>query len=484
MVINDITNLGKLKMNRCYKPQGYGEVIDAQLHHFADASQDGYGVVSCVRLKNKDGKVHSQFMTAKARVAPLKPHTIVKLELTAATLAVRQDNMIRRAITMDIDSTVFWTDSQTVLKYIKNERARHPVFVANRIAVIRDGSDVSQWKYVPSKLNPADHASRGLSAEELTSKREWLHGPEFLNQPEENWPEPEENSTNKEESDTEQSRQSTEVYAAQIGELKTATDKLIEHYSDWIKLKKAVVWWLRFKQFLLKRSKKIGQDNLGKQRKAFTVEEMSNAEEAVIKYVQRQAFPKEISELGNIPERDNDRHNHQRTSLSKGNPLASLDPELTDGTLRVGGRLRHALIPQNAKHQGILPKNHHVSTLIIRHIHRTVNHQGQNHVLAELRHKFWIVKARTTIKSIINKCVICRKHQARAGSQKMADLPPSRVKPEEPAFARTGMDYFGPFEVRQGRITRKRYGVIFTCLNSRAVHIEVAESLDTSSCID
>lgn len=66
--------------------------------------------------------------------------------------------MLKREMEFPVDQTVFGTDSETVLKYIKNERARYHVFVANRISIIRDGSNVEQWRYVPIKLNPVDHA--------------------------------------------------------------------------------------------------------------------------------------------------------------------------------------------------------------------------------------------------------------------------------------------------------------------------------------
>ena len=126
---------------------------------------------------------HCEFVCAKARVAPLKTHTIVKMELTVATSA---DDLLKRELTTKINQTVLWTDSQTVLKY--NQTTRFPIFVGNRLAVIRDGSDISQWKYVPTKNNPADHVSRGLSATELVTKTEWLNGPDFLSQSEEAWP--------------------------------------------------------------------------------------------------------------------------------------------------------------------------------------------------------------------------------------------------------------------------------------------------------
>lgn len=66
----------------------------------------------------------------------------------------------------------------------------------------------------------------------------------------------------------------------------------------------------------------------------------------------------------------------------------------------------------------------------------------------------------------------------------MADLPVDRITPDEPPFSRVGMDYFGPIDVKQGRSLVKRYGVVFVCLASRAIHIERADSLDTNGCIN
>ena len=87
-------------------------------------------------------------------------------------------------------------------------------------------------------------------------------------------------------------------------------------------------------------------------------------------------------------------------------------------------------------------------------------------------------------RSILNRCYECRKVHGELGKQKMADLPPNRVTPGMPPFSFVGVDYFGPFTVKQGRCSVKRYGVLFTCLVLRAIHIEVSHTLDTSSFIN
>ena len=113
-----------------------------------------------------------------------------------------------------------------------------------------------------------------------------------------------------------------------------------------------------------------------------------------------------------------------------------------------------------------------------------VGHSGRNHMLSTLRRKYWILHANAAARAVIRECLACKLRRQRAGNQKMADLPVDRVSPELPPFTQVGVDYFGPIDVKQGRSTVKRYGVIFTCLASRAVHLEVAHSLDTDACIN
>lgn len=117
----DLVNIGGFKIGSCYKPEGFGQITSAQLHNFSDASETAYGTVTYLRLKNDKNKVHTTFVLGKARVSPLKQVTIPRLELTAAVLAVKVDKMIRSELQLPLGKSQFWTDSTSVLKYIKND---------------------------------------------------------------------------------------------------------------------------------------------------------------------------------------------------------------------------------------------------------------------------------------------------------------------------------------------------------------------------
>ena len=124
-----------------------------------------------------------------------------------------------------------------------------------------------------------------------------------------------------------------------------------------------------------------------------------------------------------------------------------------------------------------------MTTLVIQEAHKQNGHVGINHVLTYLRKRFWIVRGPSTVKGVISRCIPCRKLKQPPLVQQMAPLPEERLTPDKPPFSFVGVDYFGPFAVKVGRATHKRYGCIFTCLAVRAIHVEIAHSLDTSSFI-
>ena len=137
------------------------------MHYFSDASVEGYGQCSYLRLINEHDQVHCSFVVGKTRVTPLKHKTIPRLELAAATTSARMSEFVRNELEYPEIKEFFWTDSRVVLGYISNEAKRFHVYVANRVQQIRDLTDPNSWFYVETKSNPADEASRGLTAKQL-----------------------------------------------------------------------------------------------------------------------------------------------------------------------------------------------------------------------------------------------------------------------------------------------------------------------------
>ena len=472
----DLPKLSQLTIDRCFKPANFKDIASSQLHHFSDASEIGFGSVSYLRLVDSKGRIHCSILQGKSRLVPLKQVTVPRLELSAATVSVRLDKVLKRELELPLtDASTFWTDSTSVLRYIKNENKRFHTFVANRIAMVRDGSHPDQWRHVGGDVNPADDLSRGLSAEALLNSERWIKGPEFLWMPKEFWPPDPLSLGSVPDTDPE-----VKVNAkANVTSLAQPFCPLVEYFqrtSSWFRLKKSIAWFLRYRESLLMAStgKKVTKSTPATPKPPITVQEIKTAELDILKCVQQHHFPEEFHSLTQSA-------SNGVPHVKKNSCLRRLDPVLIDGLLRVGGRLDLASEPFDSKHQIILPKNDHVSNLLVEHYHQISGHSGKEYVLSLLRERFWIVKAGSAVKRVLSRCVNCRRRQGPACEQKMADLPVDRLTPDQPPFSRVGVDCFGPFQVRRGRSLAKRYGVIFTCLAIRAVHIEVAHSLDTDS---
>lgn len=478
--MEDLDALSEFKVERCVKPKGFGHPTHAQLHNFSDASEAGYGAVTYLRIQNNRSNIHVAFLLGKARVTPLKTITIPRLELTAAVLAVRVDLMLKAELKLPLQESVFWTDSTSVLKYIRNEDKRFHTFVANRISAIRGATKAVQWRYVSSKENPADVASRGIRVGEFIQSSSWMKGPSFLCRPEEEWP-ADEVETVIALDDLEVKREAM-VNVIDVEGSPDATGRLMAYFSDWMKLKVSVAWFFKLRSILLERQRQRREENGFNSTKsrphapagqALSAKDLQEAELAIIQYCQQQRFGEEIAALSS-----------GETTVSRQSVIYRLDPYLDNGILRVGGRLTRGSLPEETKHPIILHKDQHIVTLIIRYIHKQLGHSGRNHTLSTMRRRYWVTSANSAVRKVITECGFCRRYNGRAMEQKMADLPRERILPDHPPFTNVGVDYFGPIVVSKGRGTAKRYGVIFTCLACRAVHLEVANSLDTDACIN
>ena len=338
--------------------------------------------------------------------------------------------------------------------------------MGNRIAEIREKSELSQWRYCSSKENPADDASHGLSPGKLTSDCRWLNSPPFLKDSESTWPTTLLDELPRDDPEVIEVAQAKLLFNVEL----SSFDQLLKRYSTWKMLKIKVVWLTRFKGHLKNRHSKNCDCVRGKP----TLVELENAEYDIIRIIQRNKYFVEFETL-----------RRGKDKVKASSSIAKLNPFIgKDDLLRVGSRLEYAPLSDDAKFPPILSKHHPVAELIARHIHNNNAHIGQEHTLSLLRQRVWICQVRSLVRRIINKCFTCRRGHAPMLHQQMANLPPNRVTAYEPPFTYVGVDMFGPLFVKQGRSTIKRWGCIFTCMCSRAIHSEVAPSLETDDFIN
>lgn len=446
---NCVQDVQKINVPRCIKAPDFGEVATAELHTFSDASNTGYGQCSYIRLVDTTRRVHVSLLASKARVAPIKAVTIPRLELQAACGAARLASRIQDEMSIKDLKSYYYTDSKVVLGYINNTEDRFHTYVANRVEMIRSLTEPSGWKYIPTKENPADIASRGAEINYLNESI-WFSGPEFL------WCEPViipcQPQIETDPSDPEV-RKVTSLATKQEPELDSLDQKL-QRYSDW---NRAV------KDIAIVQQKLFGRDR-----------DLEAARRSIIRATQRECFSADMQRLA------------KKQDITKSSPIYRLNPFLDDqGVLRVGGRLQQSsLLSFEEKYPTILPKQSHTTTLIIRHCHQLAAHQGREATLSKIRSKgYWVVSAKSVVYKHVDRCIICKRIRGRPLIPQMATLPFDRLA-ETPPFTHCGLDCFGPFVVKDGRKEKKTYGLIITCMASRAVHMELLEDMTSDSFIN
>ena len=173
-------------------------------------------------------------------------------------------------------------------------------------------------------------------------------------------------------------------------------------------------------------------------------------------------------------------------SLTHSSEFSSLHKKLNlfedeAGLWRCGGRLSNANILYDAKHPILLPRDHHFTLLIVRRAHQRVLHNGVKDTLNEVRSKFWIVKGQSFVRSVIHRCVICRRFEGRPCLGPAPPLLPKFRVAEEPPFTFTGVDFAGPLFVKTGKAlsNNKVWICLYTCCVVRAIHLDVVPDLST-----
>ena len=467
----NMSKLSNLEIQRAVNPPDFSSVRQ-EIHTFADASTSGFGACSYLRSIDKQNNAHCSLIFGKSRVAPIKVTTIPRLELQAALLAAKQTAMLSEELQLDAECYL-WSDSKIVLGYINNDEKRFYTYVSNRLAQIHDISNKSQWHYVNTKQNPADLASRGVNSVESLSQSMWLSGPDFL------WNSalPEKLSVSGvEQFEVDQNDPELKKEVHVVVSHDTCVDTQAEYlldlcsrFSSWFK----AVHTLALVQKVIQNRHDILSKQAVNVYHSVTVDDIQVMSNRIVCAAQACSFSTEIECL------------RSGKTIPKTSSLYKLDCFLdSEGAIRVGGRIKHAKVTGVENHPFIMPKSSHISEIIVRHYHNACGHQGRTTTMGAVRSAgFWIVGLHGIVSSQIQKCTKCRRLRRPTENQKMADLPADRVEVAAP-FTYTGCDVFGPYTVKDRRTSIKRYGLIFTCLSSRAVHIEMLDDLSTDSFIN
>ena len=214
-----------------------------------------------------------------------------------------------------------------MLYIIHNSRKRFPVFVFNRVFIIERHTDVSNRKYIPSKINPANITTKPITIEAFLNSKTWSNGPKFLLLSQNNWPEPPPILLDLPSNLSPLSSSSAAKTLATVSKSKPfPIEILINRYPSFDRLKKCVTWLIRCKHFL---HLKVKNNDSRFVFSALSIDELQNAELCLIKYIQEREFSAVISFITN------------GGLLTGSFPryLLKLKPILVDGVLRVGGKL-------------------------------------------------------------------------------------------------------------------------------------------------
>ena len=444
--------IGDLSCVQIVLDRKLGNFCTPNLHIYADASPKCYGVVAYLVENN-----FVQFLVAKSRVAPTKAPSLAQLELTAVNIGARLGKYIKitYAKYIAIKTIVLFTDSLNVVAWLKSTVVSNKPYVRQRVSNIRDLLPEANIAHVPGNQNPADYLTRGQSTKEFMR-----HSPSYLNP---------EYSLTCENSEKEILTVTNTVVATPIklAEIEVFHEPVIDvkNYSSFPKAVRVTSYVLKFiaklKRSILKTSNEIVPSNL-------SVKDLKSAETALIKIYQYSYFT-DIVEFF---------RSNGKIKIAP-NLVHQLNLVLVDDIIKVKTRLQHSNVDERSVWPVLLPRHCPLTALIIRNAHTHLLHSGVNAVLCHLRERWWVPAGRQAVRAVLRKCVPCKKVIGKPyTSPRDPPLPSERVLGARP-FQFTGLDYSGAIEVKDKKSIIKAYIALFTCLITRAIHLELAESLST-----
>ena len=449
-----------------------------QLHGFCDASNSAFCCVVYLRCIFDD-RVEVKFILGKSRLVLTHQNNwvISRKELQSAKMCAEVMLLAQKSFSHIDCSIHFWTDSKVVLGWITNSDLMLARFVKRRVDSILSVAPSSAWKYVSTAQNPADVGTRETSCNNSYFVDLWLNGPDFLLL----------NSVNvNSESVPIVCRTSVQpnglADCSQYG-----LDKLTDSVSSLYILKKRLAYLVAFTQFVVDKAKGIKF-----KKPDLNVTYLDLAFIKAVKYVQSQSFGAAMHVLSAGSPDDFEAfiksrlktatNNDDKRRVNELKALRNLRPCVgPDELFRIDGRLENADLPVDMKHPLILPGRHHLTRLIVLYEHTKSGHAGPSYTLMNTRQRFWIIHGIGSVKHYLAECGKCSILKAKPVRQLMADLPECRLTLANKPFKFCGLDYLGYYYFREGRSNRKAWGLLFTCLCTRCLHVEVVTSLDLDS---
>ncbi|XP_065180039.1 uncharacterized protein LOC135810477 [Sycon ciliatum] len=467
------------------------------LHIFTDASKDAYAAAAYLQVQIPDSNKYTvNLIFSRSRLTPSanKPSkkqsvTIPRMELLGVVMGFRMVKFIQSQLQLQNNiPTYLWTDAKCVLHWLTTPH-HLSTFVANRVKEVKSNQQL-QFRHVQSQDNPADIATRGLQPEELKESSLWWQGPAWLAGDKEDWPTGKLIVTQEDIAEADKERRSplitigntaavindsTETYSLQAAEQRVSSLRSLLRTTAiclrfigkkiWSKVSSSTREKLRPKIPL---AATVFDD--ASRTKYVAASDLSIAEKIIIRQHQRQNFTDAFKAIGS-----GTRHPLQDQLGLR------LDAE---GLLRCHGRLDNAQLPEDATRPMLISRHSKLSTLIIREVHARLIHAGVSHTLAQIRQKYWLPQGRAAVKAVLSKCVICQKHEGQPFRlPQMPQLPAERVQQSHP-FQYIGLDYLGPFSVNISSTTQKVWVCLFTCMATRAVHLEVVMGLTTAQFVN
>ncbi|XP_023289117.1 uncharacterized protein LOC111674124 [Orussus abietinus] len=396
--MKDLKNITGCTVPRCYAVRAQ-QPIDAELHVFCDASEKAFAAVAYWRLRYDATTTDVAFIAGKSRVAPLKLVSIPRMELQAAVLAVRLAQTITEEHEIKASKRRYWTDSRTVLLWIKSDPRKYKAFVAHRLGEIDDMTKVDEWRWVPTKQNPADDATRGNETT-LTANSRWLQGPSFLTRDESEWP----TSIPLRGLDRTRGEQRRQFVAVSTEKLQSSLPS-VNRFSSWLRLVRATAWVLVF----IARCRKTSNSGINS-------EYIERAERLWMKKAQEDSFGPELVAL------------KQGQAVDRSSRLFQLSPTVdASGLMRLQGRISATVdIPEAMKFPVILDGRHPYTRLLAMHYHQRAGHGSPETVVNELRQRYWVLNLRPTVRQVASHCQWCRVQRAKPQQPRMGDLPHAR----------------------------------------------------------